>query len=68
MGLVKWWKYWEIWRVFIIGIMSMVLSFLSAYFIPTPYGVIGVFIICGIGGILIRKYGPSAIKKFFEIE
>lgn len=67
-NLFKWWKYWSIWRVFLILFSSVGISFILVYFLPHPWGLIGVIIICIVGGILVRKYGLDALKDFFEIK
>ena len=66
-NLIKWWKYWSIWRVILILLGSIGISFISAYFLPHPWGLIGIIVICIIEGILIRKYGADAIIDFLDI-
>lgn len=66
--LFKWWKYWSIWRVFLILFSSVGIGFILAYFLPYPWNLIGVIVICIIGGLLFRKYGFDALKDFFEIK
>lgn len=64
--IIRWWKYWSIWRVLLILLGSVGIGFISAYFFPHLWGLIGVIIICIIGGILVRKYGNDAIIDFFR--
>ena len=52
---VKWWKSKFFWIIFGIEIIAMVLSFLSAYFLPSPWGLICVILICIPSGIAIKK-------------
>lgn len=66
---IRWWKYWAYWRVLIIALVAMALSFVSAYFLPSPWGLVLSLIICSISGILIRRYIPNmveTIKKDIE--
>ena len=67
MGLIKWWKHWEICRFFLISFLTVILGFLSAYFIPIPYGIIGVFVILGIGAALLWKYRANFVEKLIQI-
>lgn len=60
---IKWWKSKFFWTIFGIAIIAMVLSFLSAYFLPSPWGLICVILVCIPSGIAIRKL---SIKKINE--
>ena len=64
--IIRWWKYWSIWRVLLILLGSVGIGFILAYFLPHPWGLIGVIIICIICGILMWKYGADAIIDFFR--
>ena len=59
---IRWWKYWACWRVLIIVLVAMALSFVSAYFLPSPWGLVLLLIICGISGMLIRRYMPDMVE------
>ena len=63
---VKWWKSKFFWIIFSIEIIAMVLSFLSAYFLPSPWGLICVILVCTPAGIAIRKLSIKKIKEWLE--
>lgn len=58
---VQWWKCKSIVKFMIICLLSMLFSFLSIYFIPNIYCLIGVFLSCFIGGYFMRKLLPSIL-------
>lgn len=59
---IRWWKYWACWRMLVICLVAMALSFLSAFFIPEPWGILLVFVICGIGSFLLKHYIPDMVE------
>jgi hypothetical protein len=52
--------------MWVICLIAMALSFLSAYFLPHPWGLLLVFVICGIGGALLRHYIPDVIETIVK--
>jgi len=63
---IRWWRYWSFWRVFLIAILAIGFSFLSAYFLPGPWGWILAIIIALIGQGLLRKYIPEMVSVLFN--
>ena len=63
---IKWWKSKFFWTIFGIAIIAMVLSFLSAYFLPHPWGLICVILVCTPAGISIRKLSIKKINEWLN--
>ncbi len=61
---VKWWKSKFAWTIIGLVALAMVLSFLSAYFIVDPWGLIGVFLICLPTGYILRRMVIKKIDEF----
>lgn len=66
MNVIKWWKSKFAWMIIILVLIAMVLSFLSAYFLPNPWGLILVFLICLPVGITIRNLVKKKIDEFID--
>lgn len=66
MNVIKWWKSKFAWMIIILVLIAMVLSFLSAYFLPNPWGLILVFLICLPVGITIRILVKKKIDRFID--
>ena len=59
--MIKWWKSKDAWIIIIAGLLAMMMSFCSAYFLQWPWNLIGAIIPCIPAGIIMRK---TLIKLF----
>ena len=62
MTIVKWWKSKKFLTILLIIVITMMLAFMLAYFIP--YGWIGSIIITLIGGYCIRRIIINLLNNF----
>lgn len=67
----KWWNYPSMYKMMIAGIVAVILCFLCGYFIPRPWFLIPISIICIIFGIIGKRLFPTLfddiIKEFKRI-
>lgn len=61
----KWWKSKAAWVILSTALMTLGLSFCSAYFLQWPWNLIGAIIPCIPAGIILRK---TLIKIFTKKE
>lgn len=59
---IRWWNYASFWKFFGASIGTVVLCLLCGLFIPTPWCLIPIGILCIVGGVLMRKIFPSVLK------
>ena len=64
--IIRWWKYKSFWKVFGIGIGAMVLSLISALFIPGAWCLCVILPICGVGGYFMRKFIPEMFMDLMK--
>lgn len=70
--VIHWWRYKSIWLLIIYLLSTFITSFLSVYFIPGLYSLIGIFLSCGLCGYLSMRNMSSVLndikKELDEIE
>ena len=59
--LIKWWKNKTVMNIMYILLTTVISSAISAIFIPWPWNLITVLIICAIGGLSSRSIGLKAL-------
>ena len=63
---IKWWNYISFWKVFGIGILAIILSFISAYFISSFWCLCLILPICGVAGYFIKKWVPDVLRDLMK--
>lgn len=66
MTLLKWWKNKDYCIFVITAFLSVLLAALSAVFIVDPYNIILVFLICFIGGTIMRHKKNKLINNLVD--
>lgn len=61
---IKWWKSKFAWTIIGLVTLAMVLSFLSAYFMVDPWGLICAVLICVPTGFILRELILRKIDDF----
>lgn len=65
---IKWWKSKLAWTIIIAGLVAMVGAFILAYFLPSPYNIIGACLACVPSGIVIRRAVAKKLTEMAENE
>lgn len=63
---IKWWKDKTILAIFGVGILAMVLSFLTSYYLSNPFNWLLPILVCIPCGLTIRKLIVKKLKETFE--
>lgn len=63
---IRWWKYKSFLIFFGIGIGAVVLSLISALFIPGAWCLCAILPICGVGGFFMRRFIPEMFKDLMK--
>jgi hypothetical protein len=58
---IRWWKYASFWKFFGCAILTVVISFLIAFFTQSAWCLVGVLPIAFGGGFLMRKMLPEVL-------
>lgn len=66
MGLVKWWKSKFAWTIIGITLLVMILGLISVLFIPEPFNIITVILLCVPYGLVMRKLISKKILELTE--
>lgn len=68
MTWIKWWKNKDFCVILIAGFLSVILSALSAIFLPLefPYNLMVVLFICAVGGNIMRIKAKKILDKLAD--
>lgn len=64
--LIKWWKDKTILAIYGVGILAMVLSFLTSYYSSNPFNWLLPILICIPCGLVIRKLIVKKLTETFK--
>jgi hypothetical protein len=64
---IRWWNYASFWKLFGTGIGTVVICLLCGLFIPTPWCLIPIGVLCIIARILIKKIFPNVLEDLAKV-